>query len=204
MPEERDNNMEAEAFGRGVIDDGWFLRDDRVPMTKAPLRSIVISLLSPLRGASVLEIGSGSGAVTAELARAAGDAGRVDSVEASPAAFDLARANLERARLSDRVRLIGGRAPECIPEGSYDAAFIGGHGEALEVIMGECFRRLKGGGRLVVTALMPETASRALSYMDGLGAASGFWRIHASVGRRLPSGWMPQGGNPIDVIWGDK
>ncbi|MDR1472585.1 MAG: precorrin-6Y C5,15-methyltransferase (decarboxylating) subunit CbiT [Synergistaceae bacterium] len=192
------------ALGRGVIDDEWFLRNDRVPMTKAPLRSMIVSLLSPLRGASVLEIGSGTGAVTVELARAVGRSGRVTSVEASPLALGVARANLERAGVSDRVELTAGKAPKHMPDGTYDAAFIGGHGEALEVIIGECFARLNDGGRLLLTALMPGTASRALSYLGGLGVSAGFWRIHSSVGRKTASDWLLQGNNPIDLIWGDK
>jgi precorrin-6Y C5,15-methyltransferase (decarboxylating) len=189
---------------RGVLPDEWFERRDRVPMTKEFTRSAVLSLLHPLEGANVLEIGSGSGAMTVELARAVGASGYVVSVEISPAAAILARLNLERAGLTRRVSVIEDSAPRGIPRESFRAAFIGGHGEALEAVMSECFERLEAGGRLILTSITPGTTSRALSRMDGMGAYTGFWRVHSSSGRKIGADWMLQGNNPVDIIWGDK
>ncbi|MDR1915030.1 MAG: precorrin-6Y C5,15-methyltransferase (decarboxylating) subunit CbiT [Synergistaceae bacterium] len=191
-------------FRRGVVADEWFERNDTVPMTKAPVRSMVVSLLSPLEGASVLEIGSGTGAMCVDLARAVGSEGHVASIEVSPLALDITRKNLNRADLAERVELIAGKAPGHIPKELFQAVFIGGHGEALEVIIGECLDRLDNGGRIVVTAITPRTTSRTLSCMEGLGIDVGFWRVHSSAGRRTASDWLLQGNNPIDVIWGDK
>ena len=191
-------------YRRGVLPDEWFERRDRVPMTKEFTRSAVLSLLRPLEGANVLEIGSGSGAMTVELARAVGASGYVVSVEHSPAAADLARLNLDRAGLARRVSVIEDTAPRGIPRESFQAAFIGGHGEALEAVMSECFERLEQGGRLVLTSITPGTTSRALSRMDGMGAGTGFWRVHSSSGRKIGADWLLHGNNPVDIIWGDK
>ena len=189
---------------RGVLPDEWFERRDRVPMTKEFTRSAVLSLLHPLDGANVLEIGSGSGAMTVELARAVGASGYVVSVEVSPAAAALARLNLDRAGLTRRVSVIEDSAPRGIPRESFQAAFIGGHGEALEAVMSECFERLEAGGRLALTSITPGTTSRALSRMDGMGADTGFWRVHSSLGRKTGADWLLHGNNPVDIIWGDK
>jgi precorrin-6Y C5,15-methyltransferase (decarboxylating) len=202
--EKSDKRMAEPLSRRGVLPDEWFERRDRVPMTKEFTRSAVLSLLRPLAGANVLEIGSGSGAMTVELARAVGSSGYVVSVEVFPAAAALARLNLERAGLTQRVSIIEDSAPRGIPHEPFQAAFIGGHGEALEAVMNECFDRLETGGRLVLTSITPGATSRALSCMDGMGADTGFWRVHSSFGRKISADWLLQGNNPVDIIWGDK
>ncbi|MDR1137221.1 MAG: precorrin-6y C5,15-methyltransferase (decarboxylating) subunit CbiE [Synergistaceae bacterium] len=188
----------------GILPDEWFERRDRVPMTKGFTRAAALSLLYPLNGANVLEIGSGSGAMTVELARAVGSSGHVSSLEISHAAAALARLNLERAGLTRRVEIVETPAPEGIPGGMFRAVFIGGHGKALEDIMSECFKRLETEGRLVLTSITPDTTARALSFMDDMGAGVGFWRVHSSFGRKIGAEWVLQGNNPVDIIWGDK
>jgi cobalt-precorrin-6B (C15)-methyltransferase len=189
---------------RGVLPDDWFEREERVPMTKGFTRSVVMSLLRPLDGVRALEIGSGTGAMKVEMARAAGLDGLVTSVEISPAAARLARRNIERAGLEARARLIEGRAPEDIPEAGYGAVFIGGHGDEMELVMRKCFDLMESGGRMILTSITPRTTSAALVCLGEMTPGVGFWRIHSSSGRRAGSDWMLIGNNPVDVIWGDK
>jgi precorrin-6Y C5,15-methyltransferase (decarboxylating) len=189
---------------RGVIPDEWFERADGVPMTKSFTRAVAISLLSPLVGARILEIGVGTGAMTAELARAAGECGRVSGVESSRAALELARRNIARAGVAPNVDITEGRAPEAMPEGRYDAAFIGGHGERLEDVLSAVWERLESGGRMLLTSITPRTTSRALKYMGDATPDVGVWRAHSSCGRRTEGDWMMLGNNPVDFIWGDK
>ena len=189
---------------RGVLPDEWFERTDGVPMTKASSRAVVISLLNPLDGVNILEIGSGTGAMTVELARSAGFSGRVTSVEISQAAARMTRGNVERAGLTERVGVIEGRAPGDIPEGRYGAVFVGGHGPELEPIMRRCFEFIEPGGRMVLTSITPRTTSVALECFEEFAADIGFWRIHSSSGRRAASDWLLIGNNPLDIIWGDK
>jgi precorrin-6B methylase 2 len=142
--------------------------------------------------------------MTTELARAVGGGGLVTSVEISQTSARLAGRNLERAGLSNRVRLLEGRAPEGIPEAEYGAVFIGGHGDALEPIMRRCFGLMARGGRLVLTSVTPRTTSSALAVLDEITPGVGFWRFHPSVGRRVGADWLMAGNNPVDIIWGDK
>ena len=191
----------AEMIRRGVLPDEWFERTEGVPMTKAHIRAIVMSLLNPLDGINILEVGSGTGAMTVELARFAG---RVTSVEVSGAAAYTARGNIERAGLAERVEIIEGRAPGDIPEGEYGAVFIGGHGRELEPIMRRCFELIEPGGRMALTSITPRATSVALLCFEELTKDVGFWRIHSSSGRRIDSDWLMIGNNPVDIIWGDK
>jgi precorrin-6Y C5,15-methyltransferase (decarboxylating) CbiT subunit len=189
---------------RGVIDDDWFEREDGTPMTKAPVRSAVLSLLSPLAGAAVLEIGVGTGAVTVELLRAVGDGGLVTGVEVAAPALRVAAKNIERSGLAARAEIIAGRAPGAIPRRAFDAAFVGGHGSAIEAVIEACWNCLRPGGRLLLTAITPGTTAGALACLDSIGARVGFWRVHTSAGHRAGSEWLLLGNNPIDLIWGDR
>lgn len=190
--------------GRGPLRDDWFGRADGVPMTKEPVRALALSLLAPLGGALVLEIGAGTGGMTVELLRAVGEHGRVVTLEVSPGAADLAEANVERSDLGGRARVIRGSAPGAIPGETFDAVFIGGHGRELEGIVRACWERLGPGGRLLLTAVTPGTTARALACLGELGAGVGFWRVAPAVGRRAGEEWLLCGLNPIDLIWGDR
>jgi len=198
------SDIDVPIAGRGVVADEWFERMERVPMSKAPTRSLVLSLLAPLDGARILEVGSGTGAMTVEFMRAAGETGSVTSIESSPLAAGIAARNVERCGLACKAQLVTGKAPKRIPTDTYHTIFIGGHGGDIEAIIGTCWGMLELGGRLLVTAVTPQTTSRALQYLEGLGVAPGFWRVHAAVGKRVGSDWILQGNNPIDLIWGDK
>jgi precorrin-6Y C5,15-methyltransferase (decarboxylating) CbiT subunit len=197
-------DAEARFARRGVIPDEWFERKEGIPMTKSFTRSVAISLLSPLHGARILEIGTGTGAMTVELARAAGECGHVAGVESARAALELTRRNIARAGVAPRVDITEGRAPETMPEGRYDAAFVGGHGERVEDVLSAVWERLEPGGRMLLTSITPQTTSRALKCIGGATAAVGVWRAHSSYGRRTGDDWMMLGNNPVDFIWGDK
>jgi tRNA (adenine57-N1/adenine58-N1)-methyltransferase len=63
----------------------------------------IVMKLSIQPGISVVEAGTGSGGLTLALARLVGPAGRVISYEARPEMQQLARKNLEKVGLADRV-----------------------------------------------------------------------------------------------------
>lgn len=188
---------------RGLLPDGDFLRHPGVPLTKAPLRGLVLALLAPLEGSRILEIGTGTGGVTAELARAGS---RVVSLERNPEARDLAARHLERLGLGDQVRLVAGSAPEALvdlEEPPFQGAFVGGHGPDLEGVLDGTLARLAPKGRIVVASLGLATAPRTLEHLERRGLETGFWRIAAAEGRRLGPHWTPSALNPVDLIWGD-
>ncbi|QZT57188.1 O-methyltransferase [Mycolicibacterium austroafricanum] len=76
----------------------------------------LLSLLVAISGARrVLEIGTLAGYSTIALARAVGPDGTVVTLEYEPAHAQVARRNLERAGVSDRVGIVVGAALESLP-----------------------------------------------------------------------------------------
>ena len=74
----------------------------------------------------ILEIGTLGGYSTMWMARALPKGGRITTIEYEPRHADVARANIERAGLSDRVDLRVGAALDVLPtlEGPFDLVFI--------------------------------------------------------------------------------
>ena len=87
-----------------------------------------LSLLAAATGARrVLEIGTLGGFSTIWLARGAGPDGRVTTLEYEPKHAEVARANIDRAGLADRVEVVVGAALDTLPSvtgGPFDLVFI--------------------------------------------------------------------------------
>jgi predicted O-methyltransferase YrrM len=86
------------------------------PHQVSPNQGKLLELLARAVGARhILEIGTLGGYSTIWLARALPAGGRLVTLEANPDHADVARANLERAGLADRVELRLGPALEALP-----------------------------------------------------------------------------------------
>lgn len=89
----------------------------------------LLSLMVTMSGArSILEIGTLAGYSTINLARGAGADGRVVTLEFEPRHADVARANLARAGVGDRVEVLVGAALDTLPtltdRAPFDFVFI--------------------------------------------------------------------------------
>jgi predicted O-methyltransferase YrrM len=86
-----------------------------------------LSLLAAATGARrILEIGTLGGFSTIWLARGAGPDGRVTTLEYEPKHAEVARANIDRAGLGNRVEVLVGAALDTLPSvtGPFDLVFI--------------------------------------------------------------------------------
>ena len=87
-----------------------------------------LSLLAgAIKARRILEIGTLGGFSTIWLARGAGPDGRVLTLEYEPTHAEVARANIDRAGVGDRVEVVVGPALETLPtvtDGPFDLVFI--------------------------------------------------------------------------------
>jgi predicted O-methyltransferase YrrM len=84
-------------------------------------------LAAAVQARRILEIGTLGGFSTIWLARGAGPDGRVTTLEYEPKHAEVARANIDRAGVGDRVEVIVGAALETLPSvtgGPFDLVFI--------------------------------------------------------------------------------
>lgn len=97
------------------------------PIEVSPQTAQLLYLLARLsRARRVLEIGTLGGYSTICLARGVGPEGSVVTLEYEPRHAEVARRNLERAGVADRVEIIVGAALDTLPEltGDFDLVFI--------------------------------------------------------------------------------
>lgn len=101
------------------------------PINVTPTQGKLLHLMARFCGArSILEIGTLGGYSTIWLARALPDGGRLVTLEAEPRHAEVARANIARAGLADRVEVRVGRALDTLPQleadgsGPFDFVFV--------------------------------------------------------------------------------
>ena len=89
---------------------------DRRVLIPRPETELLVELAVELGPASVLDVGTGSGAIALAVAAELPDCA-VTATDTSPAALEVARGNAERLGLYDRVRFLEGTLPE---DGGFD------------------------------------------------------------------------------------
>lgn len=138
-----------------LIDDEEFIKD-KVPMTKAEIRHMVVQKLKLNSGAIIFDIGAGTGSVSIEIASQYRDS-YVYAFEKKEAAVELINKNIAKFAM-DNVEVIKGSAPQCL----YDFevvpthAFIGGSsGNIIEIV--NWLTEVNPDIRIVATAISIES-----------------------------------------------
>jgi demethylmenaquinone methyltransferase/2-methoxy-6-polyprenyl-1,4-benzoquinol methylase len=127
--------------------------------SEKPLREVALTMLHPRSGQNVLEIGFGRGHVLASLARTVGPKGKVFGIDISEEMLRLAGTLLKAKGLADPVELRCGDAAKLpYADARMDAVFISFALELFDtpdipVVLAECRRVLRPGGRIVVLSL---------------------------------------------------
>jgi cobalt-precorrin-6B (C15)-methyltransferase len=145
-----------------AIPDEQFQRGD-VPMTKQEIRVFVMAHAMIRPTDIVWDVGAGTGSLTVESALRATQ-GHVYAMDGEMEACELVRLNADRFNVSN-VTVIHDKAPQAmlgLPEP--DVIFVGGSGGNLAQILSESARRLRDGGRMIITAVLVETLYETLHF----------------------------------------
>ena len=117
-------------------------------------RASVAALVGPLPGATVADIGAGSGFMVEEFARLVGDKGKVYAVDINPHMMKLVGDRMHEQGLGDRVEtVVCDEKSVGLAESSIDLAFVCDtyhHFEYPESSLESIYRALKSGGQLIV------------------------------------------------------
>lgn len=192
------------------IPDEYFERSERVPITKEEIRAVLLSKAGLYGGCHVLEIGCGSGSITAEAAIHVTGSGLVTAIDRDADAVELTKRNLERFGVGGRVGVICGDALTVL-RGSgdgdgpgatrYGCVIIGGTGGDTADILRECAGMLAPGGRMVITTILVETLHAVLGATSDLGWDDvDITQVTISKSRRTSTGTMMLARNPVTIV----
>lgn len=130
--------------------------------TEGPVREAGLRMLAPREGETALEIGFGTGHALVWLARAVGPTGKVHGIDLSDGMRSVAQILLRHEGVAERVELRTGDATDLpYAAGSIDAVFMSFTLELFDtaeipVVLAQCRRVLKAGGRMVVVGMSKE------------------------------------------------
>jgi len=188
------------------IPDGDFIQSDKVPgPTKEEIRAVTISKARLCEGSYVVDVGCGTGSLTVEAALQVTQKGRVFAIDDDEEAVKLTKNNVTKFHVQNTVEVICGKAPEVMSDlPNVDAVIIGGSASLREVIHA-AHQKLKKTGRIVINAILLETAVKALDELKKLSFKDlDVAQIFVAKGRKVSSGTMMLARNPITVISATK
>jgi cobalt-precorrin-6B (C15)-methyltransferase len=185
----------------GVPDECFFV-DENVPgPTKEEVRVLTISKSRLSEGDVVIDVGCGTGGLTVEAALQVGITGKVYALDDDVAAVNLTQRNAEKFGVKDTVVVKLGKAPEGLSNFPVaDAVLIGGTAD-LRKILRAAQAKLKQNGRVVVNAILLETATTAIDELKNLGFKNiDVTHVSISKGKQINSGTMMLARNPITIV----
>lgn len=126
-------------------------------ITKREVRLAILSLMECHPNDVAWDIGAGCGSVSIEWALQ-NKSGTIYAVESNQQRMDYLKINNQKFGTELNLKTVLGIAPECcnslpIP----DVVFVGGNGGNLAALLEFSFASLQQGGRLVASAVMPES-----------------------------------------------
>ncbi len=185
------------------IPDSLFSRS-KAGLTREEVRSIITSKARIKGTERILDVGTGSGSVSIEFALLGCD---VTAVEKDEENFEIARENIEKFGLADKIRLIFGEMEHInlsdTDNNSFDVVFFGGT-DNLEKSFENVFKHLKTGGRVIIAAVRLETVVEAIAVLKNRGINPEVLNICLNRGKDLGGKTALAPSYPVFLIYGYK
>lgn len=188
------------------IPDENFNQNKCVPgPTKEEIRVITLSKARLSSGSLVVDVGCGTGGLTVEAALQVAPTGKVFALDENEDAIELTKSNLVKFGVQNIVQLIHGKAPQALADlPQVNTFFIGGSHSLREVIQA-AHKKLALQGRVVVNAILLETAVAALAELKRLAFKEiDVTQVFVAKGTQVSSGTMMLARNPITIIAATK
>ena len=172
-------------------------------ITKCEVRLASLAALELHRGDVLWDVGAGSGSVSLEAARLAGDL-TVLAIEKSPPACAQIEENIRRFAVAN-VRAVAGEAPDVFQQlPDPQAVFIGGSGGRLAEIVVSAVSRLPSGGRLVMNCITIENFSAGWALFDRFALQPQVTSLQISRSKPLAGLHALEPDSPIFILRGTK
>lgn len=188
------------------VPDEMFIQSDEVPgPTKEETRVLTISKARLKENSVVVDVGCGTGGLTVEAALQIGPKGKVYAIDNDEKATQLTKSNIIKFGLQDRVRVILGSAPDALADLPNADAFLIGGSQSLGQVIQAAHEKLKANGRIVINAILLETATSALEEVKKLGFKEiEVVEIFVAKGKAVGAGTMMLARNPITIVSATK
>lgn len=133
-----------------------YAAENSVPIVQPETAKLLEMLTCIKRPERILEVGCAIGYSAVLMAQYLADGGSITTVEWDADMTELARANIEKAGLADKITVIHNDAKEVLPRltGEYDIIFLDGPKAHYIYMLNDCIRLLRKGGILIADNIL--------------------------------------------------
>ena len=187
----------------GMIKDQDFIKNPEVPgPTKEEVRCILMCKSQVSKNQVVVDIGCGTGGLTVEFAKRAKT---VYAIDINPMAIKTTIENIQKHNVDRNVEIIEADGLYVLDElENIDILMIGGSSGKLAKLIRKGYGKLNNGGKILVTSILLETATEAISTFKNLSLTPDVVNVNISKGKMGKTGTMLMANNPITIISAQK
>lgn len=128
-----------------------YAEKNSVPIVQPETAKFLETMMCIKRPLRILEVGCAIGYSAILMSQYLAEGGSITTLEWDAATCEIARNNIEKAGLSQKIKVVLGDAKDIIPTltGEYDVIFLDGPKAHYIYMLNDCIRLLKKGGMLI-------------------------------------------------------